>query len=49
MEEAAVFEQEASDERMRRIESERMVNSYYHVNQFLLQKVILSRLERSGY
>ena len=45
MEEAAVFKKEASDERLRRIESERMVNSYYHVDQFLLQKVILSRLE----
>jgi hypothetical protein len=51
MEEVAVFKKEASDERLRRIESERMVNSFrcvlknYQDNHLFLEKVILSRLE----
>ncbi|CAM0912908.1 unnamed protein product [Alopecurus aequalis] len=51
MEEVEVYKKEASDERLRRIESEEMVNSYrdilknYHDKHFYLKKVILSRLE----
>ena len=41
MEEVAVYKKEASDERLRRIESEEMVNSYqhYHDKHFYLKKL----------